>query len=281
MYRLFGGFCTRPTRYETCLNFCGIYMLSAHSCFCYYRSRRKVKAILGQPLPSSAIPIILPKKYSYIQNTLLQLLIHKPIRTSFATASDIPFFLAYLISIDPSFLSFLPSLFQKSPKIVSFIMTATTTTFAVTNCTQKLRVTLQESRAKLDAIIQKEMRKANEARIHANRQIMEQQKAIDSARTKLLTLDMNGLSVTNGIDKADKNAGDGGISTTERSEMERKIQQQMSVHEEMMVSLEMKKKEIVGTSDIHVAYDTKRYTPPYNAPIDPSFFLNHLCWIVF
>jgi len=108
--------------------------------------------------------------------------------------------------------------------------------------TQDLRTALSESRASLDATWKEEMEIAAEATAQANRQIAEQQQAIDDASAKLLALDMNGLSVEGGVDETNNGVG----SAVDRQNMEEQVQKQQAVNEKLEASLQAQKAQMEG-----------------------------------
>jgi len=110
--------------------------------------------------------------------------------------------------------------------------------------TQDLRTALSESRASLDATWKEEMEIAAEATAQANRQIAEQQQAIDDASAKLLALDMNGLSVEGGVDETNNGVGVG--SAVDRQNMEEQVQKQQVVNEKLEASLQAQKAQMEG-----------------------------------
>lgn len=113
------------------------------------------------------------------------------------------------------------------------------------NFTQDLHAALRESRAALDAMVEAEMRAASEAAAAANRQIAEQQRAVDAANAELLELELHGLSVNEDGDGSDSGQQNGG-SAAERQELEEAVQKQQSENEKLEASLQAEKKKMEG-----------------------------------
>ena len=109
---------------------------------------------------------------------------------------------------------------------------------SISNFTQDLYSALGESRAALDAVIEEEARAAAEATAEVNRQIAEQQHAIDEANSELLELEMKGLSVAESSSSCE--------STMDPQALEVEVQTLLTENEQLEAALQTDKEKLAG-----------------------------------